>query len=366
MLSDILGQESVVAALKAGLAKDELAQTFLFTGDPHIGKTTAAIEFAKALVCTNRKPGDDDCCDICSGCKNVLNGVHPDVRSVQPVGPSKILRVAQIWPRDGVKDHPANKALLRDLHFAPVSGRRRVFIIESADSMNEDTANSLLKALEEPPPYAIFVLTALAIEAVLPTIYSRSQVFRFRPVHESVILSNILRLGLEKGRAEYLAAFAQGCPGIAITLATASDSQTAWKEITNIAAVSSSGKHPIAAFKMADDFRKTSAKLPDPTGANEETGARTLLAAACEILLFWYRDLLIRRSTSGTGRILHADRLDEIDAMSLRYSIDHLKRAVHLVQDAKRYIERNANAQVTTEYLMLNLLALGRNEERRM
>jgi DNA polymerase-3 subunit delta' len=359
MLKDILGQESVVAALQESLSADHLAQTYLFTGDHQIGKTTAALALAKVLLCENRLPGDLDSCDHCVACRAVDAGTNADVRQIAPTGPSRMLRIAQFWPREGVKDHPADKALLRDLHFAPVSGKRRIFIVEAAEAMNEDTANSLLKVLEEPPSYALFVLTAVSTQAILPTILSRSQALRFRPVAEPVIAEALVKRGVASDRAAILAAYAQGRPGVAFRAAASSNVMSARDEVLDTASASSSGRSPIAAFKIADDLRKASAKLVDLSAKEDDIGARTLLTNACDILLLWYRDLLVRKTTNGTGRILNIDRAQVIDKQVKRYRVEDLEHAINLIQDTRRYIGRNANAQVATEYLMLNLLALG-------
>jgi DNA polymerase-3 subunit delta' len=359
MLSDVLGQAPVLAALRQSLLTDHLAQTYLFSGEHQVGKTTTAINLAKVLLCDRRQPGDPDCCDQCSACTMIESRTHPDVRLASPTGPSQMLRIAQFWPRDGVKDHPADRAMLRDLHFAPVSGKRRVFIIEAAESMNEDTANSLLKVLEEPPPYATFILTAVSTQAVLPTILSRSQVLRFRPVAENAICDELIRRNVSSTHAAVLAAYAQGRPGIAFRAAAAMGVMAGRDDVLQTAAASSSGLPTIAAFKVADDLRKASAKLVDTTGQMDDVGARTLLTSACDVLLYWYRDLLVCRATSGQGRILNADHAPTVAKHSQRYSVDELERATALIQDTRRYIGRNANAQVATEYLMLNLLALG-------
>ena len=357
MLIDVLGQESVVASLKESLANDRLAQTYLFTGEHQIGKTTMALALAKALLC--EQPRDLDSCDRCAACRSVDTATNPDVRMISPTGPSRMLRIAQLWPRDGVKDHPADKAMLRDLHFAPVSGKRRIFIIEAAESMNEDTANSLLKVLEEPPSYAVFILTAVSTQAVLPTILSRSQNLRFRPVAEPLIAGALINSGVTAEKAAILAAYAQGRPGVAMRAAASAAMMIGRAEVLSAAIDSSSGHHPIVAFKIADDLRKASAKLVETGPKDEDIAARTLLSNACDIFLLWYRDLLVRKSTDGAGRVLNADRVHVIDEQIKRYTADELEHAVNLIQDTRRYIGRNSNAQVATEYLLLCLLALG-------
>jgi DNA polymerase-3 subunit delta' len=359
MLANILGQPTVVAALAQSLAEDRLAQTYLFTGEHQVGKTTTALALAKVLLCTNRTGDYFDFCDRCAACHSIDAGANPDVRQVAPSGPSRMLRIPQFWPRDGIKDHPADKAMLRDVHYAPVSGKRRIFIIESAEAMNEDTANSLLKILEEPPPYALFILTALSPQAVLSTILSRSQVVRFRSVPEQIIAAALIARGIDKTRADILAAYAQGRPGIAIRALTTGTVFAGRDDVLESAVQSSMGLSTIASFKIADDLRKASSKLIDLGSLDDDSGARTRLTNACDILVLWYRDLLVSKSTNGSGRLLNPDRAETLAMHARRYTLAEIEKAIDLVQDTRRYIGRNANGQLATEYLMLNLLSLG-------
>jgi DNA polymerase-3 subunit delta' len=361
MIKSVLGQSSVLAALRESLRSDHLAQTYLFVGEHHIGKTTVAIALAKVLLCEKRLQNEYDSCDSCSACRTIDLGTNPDVRHAAPIGPSRMLRIAQFWPRDGVKDLPPDKALLRDLHFAPVSGKKRIYIVEGAESMNEDTANSLLKVLEEPPPYAVFILTATSTQAVLPTIVSRSQVLRFCPVAEPIIAQALIDGGSDPEKAAILSAYAQGRPGIAIRAAASPAVNAGRDEILDLATLSTSGRPTIEAFKIADELRKASSKLIDIDGGDNEPSARTLLTGACDIFLLWYRDLLVRKSTHGAGKVLNIDRSAVIDRHAARFTVDELTHAVDLVQDTKRYIGRNANGQLATEYLLLNLLMLGQS-----
>ena len=360
MLADILGHQSVVASLRHGLAANRLAQTYLFVGDNQIGKTTTARALAKVLLCDNRSIDPIDSCDTCAACRSIDADSHSDVRQIGPTGPSRILRIAQFWPRDGVKEHPADRAMLRDLYFAPVSGKRRIFIVEAAESMNEDTANSLLKVLEEPPSYTLFILTASSVQAVLPTILSRSQTLRFAPVPEPEIAARLIAIGLSSQKATLLAAYAQGRPGIALRAASSPTAMTARDDILNAAEESSSGAPVIAGYKIADDLRKASAKLNDLSSGEEDSGPRTLLASSCDVLVLWYRDLLVSKISKGKAQVLNIDRVDVINNQAQRYHKSEIEEAINLVQDTRRYIARNANAQIATEYLMLNLLSLGR------
>ena len=176
----IIGQQAAVASLRAAVSREAVPQAYLFVGPEGVGKTRAAVELAKAVNCQRRAAGESDACDACLNCARIAADQHPDVARIAPDGEQT--KIWQFWTRPG---HPPGA--LENLHFAPVAGPRRVYLIERAETLNEESANSLLKALEEPPAYVHFVLCAPAQSAVLPTILSRCQVVRFGQVATGVI-----------------------------------------------------------------------------------------------------------------------------------------------------------------------------------
>jgi DNA polymerase-3 subunit delta' len=359
MLQSIIGQEYAIAVLQGALANDHLPGTYLFVGPAHIGKSLAAIELAKAINCLN-PPATGECCDTCRSCRAIDAGTHPDVRTVAPVGPSRTLRIPQFWPREGVKEHPADRAMLRDLQYAPVSAKRRVFIVEDAEAMGEDTANSLLKVLEEPPRYALFILTAPSTGAVLPTIASRSLAIRFRFVPTPLIESALSEKNLSTDRGRFLAAYSQGRIGRAITLSEQPALLSGRDALLDIAEKLTAMPPRIAAFRIAEELRKAASKLgaDQKEDGVEEKSQRTNLSRALDILMLWYGDLLAV-ATSGPGAsLVNTDRSIAIVAASGRHGQEDIERSLRLLLDTRRYIERNANAQIALETLVTQLLTI--------
>ena len=163
VFADLVGQEAVVAQLRAATAGAArlragepeqgggMTHAWLFTGPPGSGRSIAAKAFAAALQCAT-----GDGCGPCQECAQVLAGAHPDVALIVPEGLSI-----------GVKD--ARRIILRSAH-APTRGRWQVTLIEDADRLTDDASNALLKALEEPPPHSVLLLSAPSAEDLLPTI----------------------------------------------------------------------------------------------------------------------------------------------------------------------------------------------------
>lgn len=361
MFSQIIGQDQAAAILKQAVAEDRITGTYLFTGPEHVGKTAAALAVAQAVNCTGNRTDPADGCGECRSCRAIADGVHPDVRCAAPSGPSRTLRIPQFWPRDGVKDLPADRAILRDLHFGPAQSPKRFFIIEEAGALNDDTANSLLKVLEEPPSYAVFILTAPSETSVLPTIASRSQTVRFRRVSAAAIEAALAeRSDLGAEYIHFLAAFSEGQIGTALRLASQPGMLNARTAMLDVASDLTAGSPPIQAYKIAEQLRKSADKLSIGKKDEQAESQRIALTHAFDILLLWYSDLLRVRAAGSASGLVNADRASQLAQHASHYTPSALRQAISLLMDTRRYIERNANAQIATEALALRLLALPR------
>jgi len=361
MFSQIIGQDQAIAILRQAVAQERLAGTYLFIGPNHVGKASTASALAQAINCIGQRADLSDGCGECYSCLAIAASTHPDVRTAAPSGPSRTLRIPQFWPRDGVREHPADRAMLRDLHFAPVRAKKRVFIIEDAGALNDDTANSLLKVLEEPPPYALFVLTATSEASVLPTISSRSQTVRFRrtplPAIEQALQA---KFGLDTVHARFLSAFSEGQIGAALTLAAQPGLLDARQAVLDVASDLTGGSPLIQAFKIADELRKTADKLDRGKKDEQADSQRTALTHAFDMLLLWYSDLLRISAAGDAADLVNQDRASQLHQHAANYRPDTLRQAIALLLDTRRYIERNANAQIATESVAMRLLALSR------
>jgi DNA polymerase-3 subunit delta' len=205
----IEGHDEVVEQFRQRLAAGRLASTYLFVGPPGIGKRTFALKLAQALLCSTRAAELLDPCGKCPSCLQVLAGSHPDVlRVVKPADKSEIPLQLLI----GSKEKRMQEGLCHDISLKPFMGGRRIAIIDDADFLNEEGANSLLKTLEEPPPRSIMILIGTTADRQLPTIRSRCQWVRFRPL--SVELTARLLVSQEivsdAAEAQRLAEHAQG------------------------------------------------------------------------------------------------------------------------------------------------------------
>jgi DNA polymerase-3 subunit delta' len=157
----------LVAGFSRAAGRGRLAHAYLFVGPQGAGKLCFARELAKALLCESAPSGRLESCDRCAACKLVDAGTHPDLFTVGRPEDKQELPIAVV------------RELCANLAMKPARGRRKIAIVEDADDLSDESANSFLKTLEEPPPGSMLIVLATSAESQLPTIRSRCQFVRF-------------------------------------------------------------------------------------------------------------------------------------------------------------------------------------------
>src|SRR5215469_18517587 len=163
-----IGNQKIVARLRRKLREDRFPHGLIFSGPEGVGKHTCALMLAKGLNCRNAQAGDF--CDVCTSCRKIDSGVHPDVQLITVEEDATQIKIAQI------------RQLLTMLELQPLEGRNKVFIIDPAELLNAEAANALLKGLEEPPENSFFVLITVNVHELLRTVRSRCQTYNFTPL----------------------------------------------------------------------------------------------------------------------------------------------------------------------------------------
>jgi DNA polymerase-3 subunit delta' len=217
-LNGLLGHDEIADQFRHALAQGRLAHTFLFVGPEGIGKRSFALALARALLCQGRPAELLDPCGRCPSCVQAVAGTNPDLIVVgRPAGKSEI----PVGVLKGDDTYPVEQSLLFNLSLRPFHGGRKVAILDDADFLNIAGANCLLKTLEEPPPASVLILISTSADKQLPTIRSRAQIIRFRPLASNAIAKLLVERQIvsDASEAKRLAAYSGGSMARASELA---------------------------------------------------------------------------------------------------------------------------------------------------
>jgi DNA polymerase III subunit delta' len=345
---ELLDQPDAQRLLAAALAEGP-AHAYLFHGPTGVGKRDAAVQFAGELI------GDPG---------RVARRAHPDLYVVEPVGDQ--IRIDDI------------RTMRRDLHLRPFEAQRRVYLVFSAESMNEDAADALLKDLEEPPGYAVIVLVANELGPLPETIRSRCQLVPFRRLSQRAIrelvseragdleltpneitaLARVARGRLD--RAERLLDPA-GAERRARVLAVARSAygdgfvpREAAEQV--LAGVADRGREARTAAEADLERLDLTTREADQRLRRAQRGAeREELLLSLEELAGWYRDL-VAVAAGAAGVAVHADHLAELEVDASTERARGAAAAAELVLEAWRAFEEfNVQAPLALEALFIRL-----------
>ena len=178
--SDVIGQEYVVKTLENEIKQDKIAHAYLLTGPRGLGKTTLARLIAKAANCQNRKPGESEPCNKCANCLDLTQGKFYDLLEMDAASQTGV---------DNVRDN-----IIAGTRVPPSRGKYKIFIIDEVHMLSTPAFNALLKTLEEPPSYIIFILATTEIHKVPDTIISRCQRFDLTKVDLGKIILRLKKI----------------------------------------------------------------------------------------------------------------------------------------------------------------------------
>jgi DNA polymerase III subunit delta' len=387
VFADLVGQEAVVAQLQAaaaGAARSRagaaeggggMTHAWLFTGPPGSGRSVAAKAFAAALQCETGTG-----CGHCSECGQVLSGAHPDVALIVPDGLH-------------LKIKEARDIILRSSR-APTRGRWQVTVIEDADRMEERTSNTLLKAIEEPPPHSVLLLSAPSAEDLLPTIRSRCRQARLRtPPSEAVARVLVDRDGVDPAMAAFAAQAAQGHIGRAKRLATDEEARRERRDVLALPrSLQGVGSALSAAADLVDAAKAEAERLTTGRNAAEKealstalgvgatgkgvTGGRGSAGALKELektqksrgtrtqrdaldralvdLAAFYRDVLQLQLHTGTA-LVHADLSDQASTIARATTAASTLRRIDAVLACREALDANVAPLLAVEAMALAL-----------
>jgi DNA polymerase-3 subunit gamma/tau len=180
---EVVGQIHIAKTLKNALQNDKLAHAFLFCGPRGVGKTTCARILAKVINCENTKDKVEPC-NECNSCISFNENASFNILELDAASNNSVEHI---------------RTLIEQVRFPPQSGTHKVFIIDEVHMLSSQAFNAFLKTLEEPPPYAIFILATTEKHKIIPTILSRCQIYDFKRIQINDIVEQLLNICNQEG-----------------------------------------------------------------------------------------------------------------------------------------------------------------------
>ena len=327
---NLLGHEWAVDMLRRHVARGDTRHAYLFAGAPGLGRRTLALRLAQALNCEKPvAPGEP--CFTCRTCKQIEEMRHPDLNVVEPVdsdlvpSPTGEIRISQI--RD----------LQKTFHLKPYQSQYRVAIFLRFQDANDSAANALLKTLEEAPAHAILLLTADNPEQLLPTINSRCDILRLRPLPIEAIVADLMDRGVDEERARLLAHISGGRPGFARRLVDdATVLEKREERLNDLQTILPASR--VEKFSYAEKLAR-----------DKDAMRQTIL-----VWLSYWRDVLLRVAGAETP-LINVDRNMEIEFLAGRLDLSSARKVVSDHESVLEKMERNVNSRLLVEVLLMDL-----------
>jgi len=331
--ADIIGQERAINFLKRAIAGNRIPHAYLFTGITGVGKTTAAIALTRAVNC--QEPDGQEGCGRCITCRQVMHDSFVDLIFVEPEG--RNIKINQI------------KELNRSLQFKPVSGKYRTVIIEQAETMNREAANSFLKTLEEPPPGNIIILKATEPLDLLPTIISRCQKVGFRPLPYGEIEAWLIgELDQSREEASLTARLSEGSLGRAIQISNSEFLEQRRDSILKLMKLPE--LQPESAIEMAREYSLKNKKATEGEGKRDP-----VIFELLGLWKTWYRDLMMMRVGCRKDQLINIDFAKNLESRSSVSKNEDIIDSFLILDNAQRELVRNPNLELLMENTVLSL-----------
>ncbi len=324
---NLLGHEWAVEMLRGQLRRGALSHAYLFTGPAGVGRRTLALRFAQALLCPNpASPGEP--CGTCRTCKQIEAMQYADLTVVQAEKEGGILKVEQV------------REVRQLLSLKPYQSEYRLALFLRFQEANAGAANALLKTLEEAPQHAILLLTADTTEVLLPTIVSRCQVLRLRPLPVETVEAALKERGADEQSARLLAHLSGGRPGAAFRLKSDPEALDFRRQRLD-------ELHKLLSASRVEKFAYAK-KLTDRRNEARERFRETLL-----VWLSYWRDVLVAAS-GASAPLVNVDRAAEIESLARKLGLETARRLVESADNAIERLKMNVNARLLAEVTLLD------------
>lgn len=351
---DVAGQEHITRTLKNAIASGRLAHAFLFTGQRGCGKTTVARILAKAINCPNAAANGYEPCNTCENCLAITAGRSMDVSEIDGASNNSVDDIREL--RDNVK-------------YPPLQGAYKVIIIDEVHMLSNSAFNALLKTLEEPPRYLVFIFATTEVQKVLPTILSRTQRYDFRRIQLDEIMALLRKIADADGITiddDALVLIAKKADG------SARDAESVFDQVVAFAGTTVETSRLREALNLIDlDFYfEVSDAIGgrDPKRAFELSGE--IISRGYDVeeffsgLLEHFRNILTVTITNST-KLLEVSKVhqERYAAHAKQFSEGDLLRLIRLGQAAYERLKLTHDPRIVLEVTLVEMMLLERAME---
>ena len=321
---DVVGHKDILKYISSAVENNRVSHAYILNGERGSGKKMLANLFAMTLFC---ETGDNEPCGKCHSCKQAESGNHPDIIRVTHEKPNSI-------SVDDIRTQVNNTVDIK-----PYQGPYKVYIIPQADMMTPQAQNAILKTIEEPPSYAVFLLLTENAETLLPTINSRCVMLKLRNIKDTLIKKYLMEnLEIPDYKADMCTAFAQGNMGRAIMLANSDHFNEIREEAVQL-------------LKHISEM-----ELNEIVAAVKNISVYKLeITDYLDIIMIWYRDVLLYKATKEIDKVVFKDQLQSIKEQARKSSYEGIELILESLEKAKARLKANVNFDLVMELLFLTI-----------
>lgn len=320
---DVIGNSGVKKILHRALKQKKLPNSMIFAGPAGIGKKRTALVVAKALNCLKKT---SDACEECTHCKAINNGNFPDVMVISPA--KDVLKIDQM------------RLLKETAYLKPMAGQKRVFIVIEAEKMNDEASNSLLKILEEPPPFSHIILVTPNPYRIISTLKSRCQMFQFSPIPKEEIQKALVAKGIQPERARILSLQVDGNLKQALTLE--------WDEVQS---QRKQAWHLFLALQKREKAAQLLKQFSQPRSVIKEDLEKTL-----GILASFCRDVILIKEKAEPDFLLNPDFEGDLREVAQSMPMEQAMNFLSKIDFAISALPRNLNVNILVSSIFSNFL----------
>ena len=321
---DVVGHKDILKYISSAVENNRVSHAYILNGERGSGKKMLANLFAMTLLC---ETGDNEPCGKCHSCKQAESGNHPDIIRVTHEKPNSI-------SVDDIRTQVNNTVDIK-----PYQGPYKVYIIPQADMMTPQAQNAILKTIEEPPSYAVFLLLTENAETLLPTINSRCVMLKLRNIKDTLIKKYLMEnLEIPDYKADMCTTFAQGNMGRAIMLANSDHFNEIREEAVQL-------------LKHINEM-----ELNEIVAAVKNISVYKLeITDYLDIIMIWYRDVLLYKATKEIDKVVFKDQLQSIKEQARKSSYEGIELILESLEKAKARLKANVNFDLVMELLFLTI-----------